>query len=104
MGIVWESNHYEYQVRFRPRKFSNVFSYIRFDFFFLVVVSSLLFWLLRGFNIEVQGKKAYGIALIVLQVLAALIEFLVSLRYSKADKKKRMISNWETLKQDQCKE
>ena len=105
VDIAWEHYHHKYQEKFKPESkwYKKLFSQLRLDFFLLISASSLLFWLLRGFSIEIHGKLLYGIIILIFQIAAAVIELIVPIRNSiiGTEKKNEMINNWKALMQEQ---
>lgn len=75
-----------------------MFKQKRFDFPILSIISSILFWGLRGWNFIVYDSWILTSIVLIIQVLIVGFEILLYFKYSSvATIKKKLIKNWEVV-------
>ena len=95
----WETQHYEYSKQHRWKGIEKaIYSFGRWNFIILSGISAVFFWFLRGFNFYIHGHWAYGLIMIILQMLAIFTEiYLIIVHCSVFKHKTKMIKNWKNL-------
>lgn len=98
LPIKWEINNSEYYNKHPRRKLQTIFYWFsKFDFVFIVVISIMLFWLMKINNLIIINNLI-TVLMIIFQLAVLTIEFFVVKYFSNFSKQKGdFIEEWKNL-------
>lgn len=98
ISIKWESNNKIYYNRYpRGKKQNILYWFSKFDYIFIAIISSILFWLMRIDDFIIINEK-FTALLIVFQIVIIIIEGIIVKQFSDfAKHKEKYYKKWEKL-------